>query len=134
MYLLTLSHPAPSSRRSPGKRVSTTPEHSHIWTEVDRSAGAARGKVKAGATREKVTGTPNDPEPAVQSQVSQKEKDKYRSSTHGICKDGSGEPDFRAAVEVLLHSSHTLARSDPKSSKSGFSSTGTVTSRCPSWI
>ena len=40
--------------------------------------------------------------PIIQSEVSQKEKDKYRilMHTYGICKDGTEEPIYRAATET----------------------------------
>ena len=43
-----------------------------------------------------------NPDPIVQSEVSQKKKNKYRVLTHmyGIQRDGTGEPICRAAVEM----------------------------------
>ena len=41
-------------------------------------------------------------EPIIQSEVSQKEKDKYHilMHTYGIWKDGTEEPNYRAATET----------------------------------
>ena len=45
-----------------------------------------------------------DLEPIIQSEVSQKEKNKYHILTHiyGIDKDGTDEPIYRAAIENRL--------------------------------
>ena len=118
----TLSHRADLVLGKECPRPQNFPTCGQRWTEVRRQP---KEKWRLELLEKKSRAPPSDPEPIIQSQVSQKEKDKYRLSTHGICKDGSGESDFRAAMEVLLHSFHMRARSGPKSPKSGFNSTWT---------